>query len=228
MRITCHACALAALAVVAVCPAQAEPVGPSLTPALVQHVQALQPKVGARARILIGQEAARVLAGDGFSLLQIRTDLGAADIGVQNGSDIDALVQLVLLQAAVDAETELRREVNALETDISRRKVLRGLTAAMRRNARIMRVQAGVLAQPSPMVQTPPIYSLDTPGAGVGALEDRIAADQDQLTPLTQQVQAGQFHLRVQMDRIARTQTLLSNLLKAAADMTANLASPLK
>jgi hypothetical protein len=225
MRKISVACAMAVLAVTGALAAERTP----MAPAMVQRVLALQPRIGPRTRTVIGQEAARIVTSHFFSLLQIRTDIEEADLGAQGGADIDALVQLTLLQAAVDAEADLRNQIVALQANIAQRKTVRSLTASMRRNERVMKALAAEeYARRGPPSPIAPVYSLDTPGGGLVGLDDRITADQSDLEQPNLTGEALQMHLHIQTNRITQTQFLLSNLLNAAADLTASLANPLK
>lgn len=227
MRKTSLACAMAALAMTGAFAAERAP-PPKLAPGAAQRVLSLQPRIGPRTRAVVAQEAARIVSNGSFSFLQIRADIEAADLGAQGAGDIDALVQLVLLQAALDAETDLRNGIAAAQANIAQRKALRSLTAAMRRNERVMSALAAEdYARRSEASPIAPAYSLDAP-TGLAGLDDRIATDQGDLERLNPAGDGFHLHLQMQMDHLAQMQALLFNLLKAADDVTAGVANTLK
>lgn len=203
--------------------------GPRLAPGVVQRIGGLQGRIGPRTRGFVAQEAARIVTGGGFSLLQVRMDIESADLGAANGGDIDALVQLALLQAAADAESELRDQINAMQAALNQKKAVRELGADTRRNDQTLKAQSSAdyarLSQAG--VIAAPVYTLDSP-ATLSGLEDRIAADQDDLDSLGSLGEIQQLRPQMLMDRRAKTMELLSNLMKASSDTSTAVAGNLK
>jgi hypothetical protein len=202
---------------------------PRLAPGVAQRIGGLQGRLGPRTRDFVGQEAAKIVARGGFSLLQVRMDIESADLAAANGGDIDALVQLALLQAAVDEESDLRGQINAMQAALNQKKAMREAGADGRRNGQTLKTQSSAdyarLSQAGSVVA--PVYNLDS-AAALSGLDDRIAADQDDLDSLGTLGEMQQLRLQMLMDRRAKILELLSNLMKAASDTSAAIAGNLK
>jgi hypothetical protein len=199
---------------------------PRLTPGVAQRIATLQGRVGPRSRAFIAQEAANVVVSGGFSLVRIRTDINDADLGVMGGGDIDALVQMVLLQAAIDAENDLRAQMTALQATINQKKAIREPVADARRSEQTLKALATTDARSHPIFVAP-VYSLDS-ATGLTGLDDRIAADQDATVAPGALNELQPLRLQMVLDRRYKMLELISNLLKAAADTSAAITANLK
>lgn len=200
---------------------------PRLSPATVQKISRGQPRVGPRSRAFVGQEAAKIASSGSFSVAQIRMDIQGAGLGSAGDGDIDAIVQLVLLQASVDAEADLRDQIAGMQATINQKKAAREAAGAAHKNAQALKAQAGAdYNRPNAVgLIAAPAYTLDS---ALASLDERIAADQDDLDSLNELGEIQQLRLQALADQRSKALQLLSNLMKAASDTNADITQNLK
>lgn len=226
MRKTVIALILGAAALSAFAAERARTV-PRLTPGTVPRISGIQGRVGPRSRAFIGQEAAKIASSRSFSLVQIRMDIEGADLGAAGRGDIEALLQLVMLQASVDAEADLRNQINVMQATINQKKAARDAVGAAHRNEHTLKAEANTDYGRAALIGSisAPTYTLDS---ALATLDARISADQDDLDSLGELSDIQQLRLQALMDQRSKALQLLSDLMKAADDTSAGITDNLK
>jgi putative addiction module CopG family antidote len=183
-------------------------------------------------------KTAAAVIQEALRLLEQRDQMAMATPALQ-GSDIDALVQTVLLQAARDADEDLREIMRELQSINAAKRKLRELIQRVRHdranNAGRLRLEYDAQGLGSerayhraPMPVADPeatgrvrFVQIDLHPGRITAVEsfDSILADlQDQRDSLADLSEMNSLRLQILMDRRSKLYTALSNILKKLSD----------
>ena len=209
-------------------------VAPKLGPVAQQRVVAAVPKLGPRSRDLVAREAARIVRTGDVSEGAMRSAIQNADLGVLGSSDIDALMTLIMMQTAKEADDELREQMAAMKAELEQKKTERDHLNAVKGQQAVLagRVTAARVAGAAPVVNIPPPppprFTL-SPGPGsLSALDDDLAELQAQKDSLGELGEEQQLRMQMLMDRRTKAIETLSNLMKKFSETAGTIVGNLK
>lgn len=153
-----------------------------------------------------------------------------AVLGSMNGQDIEALAFLVLMQAAKSAQEDLKGIMAKVKSINEQKKKMRDALAKLNeKNAVISRMQLDsfkrlLTKQPS-VTTVQPVRTNPVTNAEIADLKNKMKNDQDSLSEM------GEMHqLRMQMimDRMAKADNAISNIMKKFSDTAGSIIQNLK
>ena len=189
----------------------------AITPAAIQHRDAIASKLSPTARLKLQNVATSLRQSPTISEVSARAAILSAFPGANLGAaDIDALMFVVMMDAAQDAQKDLNAimaEVKAIDKQKeSLRQELSKLNALTNStHVRKARVPLASFNVPPPLPK----------GATVDQMKDRL----DSLSELGE---TESLRLQMAMDRLSKLMQTLSNLEKKAADTASSIVKNLK
>lgn len=152
---------------------------------------------------------------DGFRQV-VRTRLAGQDFSEM---DIEALVQLLAMETARQADQDLREVMAEMQARNDEKKAMRESSQASRK----LQMQARQAA--AGMESAKPLATTDTAAREVAGVEAHPAAQLDSLSGLGEN---EQLRMQMAMDRRAKAMETLSNLLKKSSDTASTITGNLK
>jgi hypothetical protein len=188
------------------------------------RIARLAPHFGPASRAFIARRAAAIANGREFSAPDIAGAAQDEGLGPLNSADIDALVEMVLMQVVADAEQDLRDQLAAMKNQSDEKKTLR-TAKTMQRTQR--NISSAILLRPR--------YTLDRYAAGgasfardASSLDDALADARNRLDQMNDMGEMEQLRLQMMMDRRAKALEALSNIEKKNADTAVAIVGNLK
>jgi hypothetical protein len=199
-------------------------VPPRLGPAAQQRIVAAVPKLGPRSRDLVAREAARIVRTGDVSEGPVRSAIQTSGLGPLANGDIDALMTLIMMQAAKEADDELREQMEAMKAATKQKQAERDHLNAVKGQQTTLngRLVAAGIAPAAPALRIaplpPPRFTLDAYQRGAQSLDDQIDEEKAQKDSLGELGEEQQLRLQMLMDRRKQAMEILSNLMKKFAD----------
>jgi hypothetical protein len=199
---------------------------PTVAVSSEQRALTSQSKLGPQSRAFVAREGARLAAGGDASEATLRANITAANLGSLGNDDIEALMMLVLMQAAQDAQDDLRSVMEETKAANAQKQELRTKGAARGAPAVSNPPAGAILNRPMLKAAAQPAYTLDRPGRP--PLQTQIDQLKPQLDSLSDLSDVEQLRLQQLMDRRQKLFETLSNLMKKFSDTQSAIVSNMK